>query len=63
MDDDDDDHTVFQTEEERRKLEKELLSGQYEDDTDYDTTIQDTYKGRVFQPGTSPGGSRVNHVS
>ena len=41
-DDDDDDRIVFQTEEDRKKLEKELLSVQCEDDSEYDTTVKDT---------------------
>ena len=40
---DDDDATVFQTEEDKDKLKKEILSGKYdlEDDTEDDTTIRD----------------------
>ncbi len=37
--DDAEDRTVFQTEEDRKKLEKEILSGQCDDDSEDDTTI------------------------
>jgi len=38
--DDYDDRTVFQTDEDKKKLEKEILSGQYDDNSEYDTTIK-----------------------
>ncbi len=35
----DNDKTVFQTEEDKKKLEQDILSGQPDDDTEIDTTV------------------------
>ena len=44
---DDDDQTVFQTEEDRRKLEKDLF-GDTEDETEIDTTLKLVFRGHPY---------------
>ncbi len=44
---DDDDKTVFQTEEDRRKLEKDLF-GDAEEDTEIDTTLKLAFRGSPY---------------
>ncbi|HKJ53907.1 MAG TPA: hypothetical protein VKB27_20615 [Gammaproteobacteria bacterium] len=38
---DDDDKTVFQTEEDKKKLEKKILGENSTDDSEFDTTFND----------------------
>ncbi len=35
----DNDKTVFQTEEDKKKLEQEILGGESDDDSEFDTTV------------------------
>ena len=44
---DDDDKTVFQTEEDRRKLERDLF-GDTDEDTEIDTTLNMAFRGRPY---------------
>ena len=48
MNDDSDDHTVFQTEEDKQQLEKDILSEVYDAYSEDDATINGIPKGIVF---------------